>query len=61
MKKYLIGWSGIGQCIYGKNDSVGNYNYVDTMTLKQAKKLRSGFPKANGRQKVLIFKLVSIK
>lgn len=60
-ERYVIGWRGQGQCIYGKEQKDGSCNYADSMTLKQAKRLRNKFPKANGRQKLLIYKLIPLK
>lgn len=59
--KYLVGWNGKGQVVYGKETKGGNFKWADPMTLKQAKKLKSEFPKAIGRQKLVIFKLVPVK
>ena len=42
-KEYLIGWSGQGQCLYGKEED-NKYEYVDPLTIVQAKRMAKRFP-----------------
>ncbi len=62
MSKYLVGYRGKDQCLYGEQLKE-LYEHIDPLTLSQAKKLaKKIFCWANRRKiKSVVYKLVEIK
>jgi len=58
MSRYVVGYAGKNQCVYGKDKEDGTAQFADPFTLKQAKKERNRFIES---EIIKIFKLVAIK
>jgi len=55
--KYLIGYPGEGQVVYGKNAERGTSQYAIPMTLNQAEWMRRKMPS----KKAIIFRIAPLK
>ena len=55
--KYLVGYRGDGQVLYGKNAEKGTFRYAEPLTLNQAEWFRRKMP----CKKAVIFRVEEIK
>jgi len=57
-KKYVVGYDGDGECIYGEDDIYGNSSLIFPMTLTEAKKMLKELDPSENRA---IYKLIKVK
>lgn len=62
-RNYVVGYTGEGQCAYGKRGIVDGCGWVNLLTLKQAQTLSKEIVSLGGKKitKSVVYKLVEVK